>query len=78
MESDPFLPLKDVDWSDFLQTMKDRTPQVIENITQKMLAAHPRREAFQLFGVLTEDECKQLIEFTEKIGTSWILSLSPF
>lgn len=49
--------------------MRDRTPEVIKQIKEKNLDVHPRREAFQLFGVFTEEECKFLIEATEKIGT---------
>ena len=49
--------------------MKKRTPEIIKQIKEKNLDVHPRREAFQLFGVLSEEECKYLIAETEKIGT---------
>lgn len=48
--------------------MKKNTPKVIENIAKKILNVHPTREAFQLFGVLTKEECAFLIEQTEAIG----------
>lgn len=49
--------------------MKDDTPTVIANIQKKMLDVHDKREAFQLFGVLTPEECQYLIDATESLGT---------
>jgi hypothetical protein len=55
--------------------MKANSPDVIPKITKKVLQVHPEREAFQLFGVLTPEECALLIAETESIGTSSIISI---
>lgn len=52
--------------------MKQTTPSVISQINKRILDVHPEREAYQLFGVLTPEECAYLIAETEAIGTKLV------
>eukprot|EP01120_Amphizonella_sp_Union-15-10_P016370 TRINITY_DN8614_c0_g1_i1.p1 TRINITY_DN8614_c0_g1~~TRINITY_DN8614_c0_g1_i1.p1 ORF type:complete len:219 (+),score=23.61 TRINITY_DN8614_c0_g1_i1:39-695(+) len=59
----------DTDWSSFIKEFNKNTPQVKKQIQKKdLVVTDTKKHAFQLFNVLTPEECEFFIRDSERLG----------